>query len=131
MPAVVAVDVEKAMTDWLFATFPTLSGMSGWKCGTRVESGVTPTQFVAVRAVGGSADNILAMRWRVDFRVWGDGTLAGEGARFRAARTLLAVLQRDFRAVVFAAPVNLPDPADDTKTLTLFTVEVLLRGQQI
>jgi len=59
--------------------------------------------------------------------VWGDGT---EANRSRTARLLLAHLNKQFRCRQFAAPVPLPDPADNTKTLTLFTVELLLRGTQ-
>jgi len=127
MPLVTPADPEKVVVDFLYGLTQTLPDLSGWNVSTKIPDGQTPVKRVAVRSVGGTDEQIVADRTRVDVRVWGDGT---EVNRSRTARLLLAHLRRQFRCRLFAAPVPLPDPADNTKTLTLFTVELLLRGNQ-
>lgn len=127
MPLVVPADPERTVVDFIHDLIPTLPDLAGWSVSTIIPAGVTPTKRIAVRSIGGSDEQVVAARPRVDIRVWGDGT---EANRSRVARLLLAHLQRQFRVSVFASPVPLPDPADNTKTLTLFTVELLLRGTQ-
>ena len=127
MPLVVPADPEKVVVDFIHDLIPTLPDLSGWVVSTIIPAGKTPSKRIAVRSVGGTDEQVVADRPRVDIRVWGDGT---EANRSRTARLLLAHLRRQFRCRVFASPVPLPDPADNTKTLTLFTVELLLRGAQ-
>lgn len=131
MPVVVPADPEQVVVDFIHdELIPTLADLSGWTVSTRIAAGETPVNHIAVRSVGGSDEQVVADRFRVDVRVWADGTLRTEGKRSRVARLLLAHLRRKFRVRLFASPVPLPDPADPTKTLTLFTVELLLKGQQ-
>lgn len=131
MPVVVPADPEKVVVDFIHDDLiPTLSDLNGWTVSTRITTGTTPKNHIGVRSVGGSDEQVVADRARVDVRVWADGTTATEAQRSRVSRLLLAHLRRQFRCRLFAAPVPLPDPADTTKTLTLFTVELLLRGTQ-
>lgn len=128
---VVPADPELVLSGWAHTTLPTLSDTAtGWTTGTRQPVGVTPTNTVLFRCIGGVDDNIVMTRYRVDVMVWGTGKPGDEGRRNRIARTLFACMQREFRCTLFAAPVSVPDPADSTKTLTMFTVEILLRGDQ-
>lgn len=127
MPLVIPADPEKTVVDFLYALIPTLTDLTGWTVSTVVPAGQTPVKRITVRSIGGTDEQVVADRPRVDIRVWGDGT---EANRSRVARLLLAHLRRQFRCRVFASPVPLPDPADNTKTLTLFSVELLLRGTQ-
>lgn len=128
MPLVVPADPEKTVVDFIHdSLIPTLPDLSGWTVSTVIPAGTTPVKRIGVRSIGGSGEQVVADRPRVDVRVWGDGT---ESSRSRVARMLLAHLQKQFRCRIFASPVPLPDPADNTKTLTLFTVELLLRGTQ-
>jgi hypothetical protein len=127
MPLVIPADPEKVVVDFIHDLIPTLSDLTGWTVSTKIPDGQTPVKRIGVRSIGGSDEQVVADRPRVDIRVWGDGT---EANRSRVARLLLAHLRKQFRVSLFAAPVPLPDPADNTKTLTLFTVELLLRGTQ-
>lgn len=95
-----------------------------------IDAGVTPTWFVQCRLIGGQSDDRVTDRPTLDVRVWADGTHATEQIRSDCARTLLAHLRRMFPMQVVASPVPLPDPADITKTHTLFTIQLLTRGTQ-
>lgn len=134
MAVVIPSDAEKLVTDAVKAVIdagalPTAP--SGWKRGTTVAPGVTPTWFIQVRMIGGEDEQAVATRPLVDVRVWADGTSATEGARSLAARTLLGHLRTRFPCRVFALPVPLPDPADPSKIHTLFTVQLLAKGVSI
>lgn len=128
---VLPADAELVLTGWAHTVLPTLADTQGWSTGNRLPAGVTPTNTVIFTAIGGIEDNLVLTRSRVDVRVWGTGKPGDEARRSRIARTLFAVMQRQFRCTLFSAPASVPDPADNTKTLTLFTVEILLRGDQI
>lgn len=131
MPAIVPDDAEKRVVDVIHdKLIPALPELVGYTVGTVVPAGVTPKNFVQVRTIGGTDAAVVADRVRVDVRVWADGTIATEAARSRTARTLLGHLRKFLPCKVFASPIALPDPADNTKNLTLFTIEVLLRGTQ-
>jgi hypothetical protein len=62
--------------------------------------------------------------------VWADGQVKTAGTAMKMARTLHGMVLRDLRATTFASPVILPDPADGSKRLALFTVELLTKGTQ-
>ena len=133
MPAVVPADAERVVTDAVKAVIDSgalPAAPNGWKRGTTVTPGVTPTWFVQVRMIGGEDEQVVASRPLVDVRVWADGTRATEGVRSLAARTLLGYLRAALPLRVFALPVPLPDPADPSKIHTLFTVQPLLKGIQ-
>lgn len=134
-PLVVQRDPEKLLTDYLAGVMATLgetpmTGPSAWTIGTRVKAGTTPVNAVRVRAVGGTGEGSTHARPRLDVRVWGDGTALGESAAKNVARLLHAHITRDLRASTFASPVVLPDPADGSRTVVLFTVQLLTKGAQ-
>lgn len=133
MPAIEQADAEKLLTDWLFTLVSgtDVPGVSGWSVGTTIKPGTTPTNAIRVRIIGGVEEQRVGDRPRLDVRMWGDGSYATEGAVKRNARAVLARLRRDFRANVALDPIALPDPADTTKTLVMFTVELLTRGAQV
>ena len=130
MPAVTQVDAEKVLVDYLFALLPSIPEADGYSVGTRVKPNETPVKAIRVRLIGGVTDSRVAARPRLDVRVWGDGAVAGEGATKKLARVLHGCIERDFRCTTFATPVPLPDPADQSRGLVLFTVELLLKGVQ-
>jgi len=135
MPVVVPADSERLLTDLIKTIIdggylPTPPTGSAWKRGTVLEPNVTPRWFVHVRMVGGEDAGPVAERPLLDVRVWTDGTPATEATRSQAARILLARIRQALPCRVFALPVPLPDPADPSKTLTLFTVQLLTRGAQ-
>lgn len=130
MPVVVPADAEKAIVDVIHDTLiPSLPDLSGFTVGTVMAAGVSPKNYIRVRTIGGgSAD--YAERTRVDVMVWTDGTIGTEAKRGRISRLLMAHLRKNLRCKIFATPIPLPDPADPTKTISLFTVELLLKGAQ-
>jgi len=130
VPLVVPANPEKVVVDFIYGLVPTVSDLAGYTVSTRIPDGQTPKKHIGVRSVGGSDEQVVADRFRIDIRVWADGTVSTEVERSRVARMLLAHLRKQFRCRLFASPVPLPDPADPTKTLTLFTVELLLKGAQ-
>lgn len=129
-PVVVPVDAEKLVVDCIHdQIIPNITDLAGFTVGTVMGAGVTPKNFIHIRSIGGVSDGFVADTNRVDVRVWCDGTIGTESKRNRVARMVLAHLRQKLRAKVFASPVPLPDPADPTKTLTLFTIELFLRGR--
>lgn len=130
---VLPADAEKVVVGFIHDDLLPLPDLAGWSVSTVIPPGVTPVNRIAVRTIGGDDPSTIgpADWWRLDVRVWADGTHATEAQRSRTARLVLAHLRRRFHARTFAAPVALPDVADPTKVLTLFTVEVLLRGVEL
>lgn len=134
-PLVVQPDPEKVLTDFLDALLPTLdetptTGPAPWTVGTKVKPGTTPVNAVRVRMIGGAGEGSTHSRPRLDVRVWGDGTAKGESTAKTVARLLHGHITRSLRASTFASPVVLPDPADGSRTVVLFTVQLLTKGAQ-
>lgn len=130
MAIVTQVDAEKFALDYLFALLPSIPEAAGYTVGTRVEPNVTPSKAIRLRLIGGVTESRIAARPRLDVRIWADGSAATEGEAKRLARILLGHMEADLKCRTFAGPVPLPDPADASKVLVLFSVELLLRGVQ-
>lgn len=129
MDVVIPVDAERRVTDALPAILSRLPvAPGGWSYGTAVPAGVTPSWFIQVQGIGGQGEGVVAQRPLVDVRVWADGTYATRETESLAARTLLAHLTRAVRSRTVAVPVALPDPADQSRTHTLFTIQLLTKG---
>lgn len=121
-------DVEKAVITYLLPVLETFGG------GVGIDVRGSGGRFVRVRRVGGTNASPAHDRPTVDVVVWHDSDLE----RMRLAQHLWAALRAadgDAAAgavLVFSAtvlgPRQMPDPADDTKTVCLFTVELLLRN---
>lgn len=127
MAVLVMPDVEKVMVDYLFTLIPMLPETAQLKVGTQVASGVTPTDFIQVRHIGGTEEQRVASRPLVDVRVWAEPA----DRRSLVARILLAHMRRDLDCRTAATPIGLPDPANPSKLHTLFTIELLLRSTGI
>lgn len=130
MTLVVAADPEKTLTDYLHGLLGTVAELSGYSVGTTVQPGTTPSKAIRVQLTGGSDEGRTHSRPILDIRVWADGTQKTEADAKEVARILHGMIRRDFRARTFNSPVPLPDPADPTKTLVLFSVELLRAGVQ-
>ena len=132
---VVQPDVEKmlvAFTLTRLSLLPDPPAGSSWDVRTVVPAGVSPKWFIQVRDVGGAGDGRLVERPLVDFRMWADGTAATEATRSQAARRLLAELRAQYASSrTITRPTPLPDPVDPSKVHTLFTVQLLIKGQQL
>ena len=130
---VVPADAERLVKDYaqsVTPSLPTPPAGSSWAVRTTIPKGITPTWTIQVRMVGGVEEQRVSERPMVDVRVWADGSTNTDGIRSAAARALLGLLREHFRCRTFALPVPLPDPADNSKTHTLFTVQLLTKGVQ-
>jgi hypothetical protein len=130
VPVVLMQDAEQYMAGYVRDLIAATPQLAGYKVGTTVAAGTTPKLYVQVRKIGGTEDQGLNERARVDLRVWGDNQPGGDYERMQTARVILAHIRRDLNPPVMAVPVNLPDPADQTVMHTLFTIEPTLRGVQ-
>lgn len=132
MPLIEQDDAPKLLTDYLYDLIQSdaIADLAGWSVGTVVKPGETPVNAIRVRLIGGVEEQRVADRPRLDVRLWKDGSAASEGTVLNLARQVLARFRRDFRCVVVADPIPLPDPYDTARTHVLFTVELLTRGTQ-
>jgi len=131
MPLVVQADPLKVMADYLTTAVPTVTDPTGFTFGgTDLKPGVTPANRVMCRHVGGVTEGRTHDRPRLDVLVWADGSVATQGKALKMARVLHGMVRRDLRTRDFASPVLLPDPADSSKKLALFTIELLTKGVQ-
>lgn len=131
MPLVVQADALLVASTYLAAAVPAVSDPAGFAFGgSDIKAHVTPVNKVMCRYVGGIAEGRTHARPRIDVLVWADGTVATQGKALKMARTLHGLMRRDLRTRDFASPVILPDPADSSKKLALFTLELLTKGVQ-
>lgn len=132
MPAVEQADPEVILTDWLYDLVADgdLPDLIGWTVGTVGTPGETPANAIRVRMIGGVEEQRVADRPILDLRLWGDGTYLHEDTVKTVARQVIARLRRDFRAVIVADPIPLPDPENPDRTHVLATVQLLTRGTQ-
>lgn len=121
-------DAEKAVIGWLL---PVLENV--WPdYGIDVRGG--GGKFVRVRRIGGTEADVAHDRPTVDVLVWADS----DQERMRVAHHLWAVLRaaegdRVDDAVLYYAstvlgPRQMPDPADPSASVCMFTVQLLLRA---
>lgn len=119
----------------------------GVTVGNRLLPATTPTKSVRVRRVGGSELHRVADSPRLQLQVtYETGAVTDEQNR-QALAQLVWALVRDmqsrevtvagwpfpvvcYRVATFGGPINAPDPADDSRTITLTTVEVAMRGRK-
>jgi len=126
-PVTVYPDAEKATIDFLA---PLLNAYdSTVAIGVRGSGG----RFVRVRRVGGTEESPAHDRPVLDVIVWHDSdksrmALAGQlWGWLRAANDVVGPAVVLYLATVLG-PRQMPDPADDTKTVCLFTVELVVRS---
>lgn len=128
LPVSVFPDAEAALIDYVLPLLTELD--SSVTIGVR---GAGP-RFVRVRRVGGTELSPNHDRALLDVIVWHDS----DRQRMQLAQSLWAWLRAANNDVVGDAvvlfsstmlgPRQVPDPADDTKTVCMFTVELVVRA---
>lgn len=128
LPVTVYPDAEKAAIDYVLPLLTEFD--STVTIGVR---GAGP-RFVRVRRVGGTELSPNHDRALLDVIVWHDS----DRQRMQLAQSLWAWLRAANNDVVGSAvvlfsstmlgPRQVPDPADDTKTVCMFTVELVVRA---
>lgn len=128
LPVTVYPDAEAAAITYL------LPKLTAYDSSVKIDVRGTGARFVRVRRVGGvelSPRHDLA---RIDLIIWHDS----DKLRMQLAQQLWAWLRaanndRAGSAVVLFSsttlgPRQMPDPVDDTKTVCMFTVELVVRS---
>lgn len=122
------LDPEQIVTAWL-GVILAAPAFVGWEHCTDVAPGVTPEKLVQVRQIGGVGEARVAVRPRIDIRVW--GSLSDPSADIntkQTARTLCEALRGALNARVVLIPTLFPDVADSRRLHAMFTLELLTRG---
>jgi hypothetical protein len=119
---------------------------AGVVVGTKPRPGVLPPRYVRIRRTGGTEAFRVADSPRLQVQVsFLTGSEASDEANRQALAQLVWALLRGmqsaevtiagwpvpvvcYRVATFGGPVNLPDPADASRTITQLTVEVAMRG---
>ncbi|MEU7843949.1 hypothetical protein AB0B39_23650 [Micromonospora sp. NPDC049114] len=147
-PVALYPDAELVAVTWLRARLADRSEpyASGVTVGTKVTPGSSPTKYVRLRRLGGTELHMVADNPRLQAQVWySTGATSDEANRQALAQLVWALLRgiqgQDVtvpgwprpvtcsRVGTFAGPTPVPDPADNTRTITQLTVEIGMRGR--
>jgi hypothetical protein len=128
LPPTVYPDAEAAAIDYLL---PLLTAYDN-----SVQIGVrgAGVRYVRVRRVGGNALSPSHDLATLDVLVWHDGDRSRMAlaqhlwAWLRAANNDVAGSAVVLHNATVLAPRQMPDPADDTKTVCMFTVQLVVRS---
>jgi hypothetical protein len=114
----------------------------GVTVSTKLPPGTSPGRHIRLRRVGGVPYSLVQDSPRLDAQVWyATGAATDEQSRNNLALLVWALLHdirgkvvalsdhtvTCYRVLDFAGPHAMPDPADDTKTITALTVEIGMR----
>lgn len=128
LPVVVYPDAEAAAINYL------LPLLNAYDSTVKIDVRGSGPRFVRVRRVGGVELSPAHDLARLDLIVWHDS----DKLRMQLAQQLWAWLRAanndaaGAAVVLFSSttlgPRQMPDPADDTKTVCMFTVELVVRS---
>lgn len=133
---VVMPDAELVVVTYLNAVVPDRPEdyATGARFGTRLPPAADPGRYGRVRGIGGAATGLVVDRPQLDVQIWDPD----DRARMQLALLAQALLHAMagtvqsgvtiYRVSDVARPVQVPDPADDGRTVCLLTVEVGMRG---
>lgn len=129
LPVTVFPDAEKACIEYL------LPLLTEYDSSVKIDVRGSGTRFVRVRRVGGQELSPAHDLARLDLLVWHDS----DKTRMQLAQQLWGWLRAANNDVTSSAvvlfssttlgPRQMPDPADDTKTVCLLTVELIARSR--
>lgn len=140
-----APDAEMAVVTYLRSALATRAEpyAADVQVTTKIRPKTSPVRHIRIRRVGGVPYSRVQDSPRIDVQVWyGTDTPADEKNRndlallawalLKAIRGRAVVLPDGavvtcYRVLDFSGPQSLPDPADDTKTITALTVEIGMR----
>jgi hypothetical protein len=147
-PVALYPDAELVGVTWLRARLAERAEAvaAGVTVGTKVPPGTSPGKYVRLRRLGGVELHRVADNPRLQAQVWyTTGAITDEKNRQDLAQLVWALLRGIrgqqvtiagwpvpvvcYRVATFGGPANVPDPADDTKTITQLSVEIGMRGR--
>ena len=100
-----------------------------WTAGNQIPAGQTPVRFVRVETVGSETENAVVERPQIRLQFWGT-TGSDNHARTLVARITAGYLRAELRCQRVSGIVSLPDPTNQARSITQFTVTALLAGDQ-
>ena len=108
----------------------------GVTVGTEVAPAQTPSKFVRIRRRGGGTVSTVIDQARLDVLIWHDTPFSrmalGQLVRgFLVALTGVNSGVACYGGTCFMTPQHMPDPDDDTREITMLTVDVRMRGSQL
>lgn len=126
----VPVDPREVVLDWLRPILGAIlpGADPPWTAGAKIKPGVTPVNFVLVKAIAGSQTSPISDQVTIAFQLWGANGLPSDHERTRAARIISAHARRDLGGRRASTVIDLPDPADNTRTISQITITALLTG---
>lgn len=93
-----------------------------------------PDFFIQVRRIGGSTDSKVLDKPRIDCLVFHDADAAVRKDLAIEVHALLLAIANDtvgdallYSARDFLAPIDVPDPVDESRQVTMLTVEITMR----
>lgn len=92
-----------------------------------------PDKFIQVRRIGGSTGSAVLDRPRIDCLVFLDNPGERKDLAIETHALLLAIANDTvgdallYSAEDFLAPIDVPDPVDETRTVSMLTVEITMR----
>lgn len=119
-------DDRKVILDWIRPILGSI--LPGWTAGTRIATGVTPTNFILIKQIGSNEVEIPLDEFTIAFQFFGPNGVTDDYDRTRAARIVTAQARR--LGARRRGIIPLPDPTDPARSITQATVTVLLRGEQ-
>lgn len=138
MPIVVMPDADLVAVTALrgFLASRSEDFCQGVTVGTQVPPATTPSRFVRVRRHGGGTLSTVIDEARLDVLIWHDSPftrmqLAQLVRGFLVALTGVYGGVTCYGGTAFMTPLHMPDPDDDTREITMLTVDVRMRGTQL
>ena len=147
-PVALYPDAELVVVTWLRARLAERAEVyaSGVTVGTKVAPATSPGRYVRLRRLGGGELHQVADSPRVQAQVWySTGAATDELHRQALAQLVWALLRgirgQDvtipgwprpvtcYRVATFSGPIPVPDPGDQTRTITQLAVEIGMRGR--
>lgn len=149
-PVALYPDAELVAVTWLRARLAERSEpyAAGVTVGTRVAPAQSPGRYVRLRRLGGVELHQVADSPRLQAQVWySTGSPSDEMNRQALAQLVWALLRgirgQDvtipgwpvpvvcYRVATFSGPIPVPDPADQSRTISQLTVEIGMRGRPV
>jgi len=135
-PVIAAPDAELVVVEYLRSRLAARAEAytQQVKVGTSMPPVAAPGRYLLVRRVGGSMASLVVDEPHVDVLAWHDDDVNRVKLAGLARALLLAAVGQTplgvavYRVEEFAGPVNLPDPLNELRTVTLFTVAMRLRA---
>jgi len=149
-PVALYPDAELVAVTWLRARLAERSEpyAAGVTVGTKLPPGQSPGRYVRIRRLGGVELHEVADSPRLQAQVWYEtGSPTDEKNRNDLAQLVWALLRGIrgqsvtipswpvpvvcYRVVTFSAPIPVPDPADESRTVSQLAVEIGMRGRAL